>query len=316
MSKQLLASVVCVCLTLAFVVCDKEPVAVGNGLSSLTDAQAAGADAATKAKAALGSQSAKAVIVYNSRAIKEIEKMLEGVGSVFDSSVVYGCGGYAPLTQESSAGSVGVLAIAGSADVTVARAALEGKDGFEACGVAIGNELKAATQTDASGRLMLLFGECHVPQNDKLVAGVRSVLGDDFPIVGGAAANGKVYDKGKVYTKSNLGVLITGNFKCGFSTKKDMTADGLINSARDAFAEAIGDNKEKVKLMFAFDCGGRRGAMQKNNNFPKELEAMKSVSGDIPIFGFYGSGEIGRASNSEPARGVGYSIAACAISAE
>ncbi len=60
-------------------------------------------------------------------------------------------------------------------------------------------------------------------------------------------------------------------------------------------------------------CGGRRGKMLKDNSFAKEVEAMKAVAGDIPIFGFYGSGEIGHKDNDSPARGVGYSIAACAI---
>ena len=53
--------------------------------------------------------------------------------------------------------------------------------------------------------------------------------------------------------------------------------------------------------------------MLKDNSFAKEVEAMKAVAGDIPIFGFYGSGEIGHKDNDSPARGVGYSIAACAI---
>ncbi len=314
MLKHLLTIVVCVGLLVSVIGCGAgKPISVGNGLSELEDAQAAGAEAAQKAKAALGTEAAKAVIVYNGNNVKDTAKMLEGVASVFDSSIIYGCAGYAPLTQQSSAGRVAVLALGGGIKVTVARAVVEGKEGFTDCGVQIGNSLKTAAGKKAGGRLLLLFEHCHVPSNDKLVAGVRSVLGDKFPIVGAAAGNKKVYEKGEIFENSNLGILLTGNFKCGFSTKTDMTPDGLINSARDAFTEAIGQDKDKVGLVLAFDCGGRRGQMLKNKNFPKELEAMKSVAGDIPIFGFYGSGEIGHENNDSPARGVGYSIAACAI---
>jgi len=148
-----------------------------------------------------------------------------------------------------------------------------------------------------------------VPKNNDLVESVRSVLGEKFPIAGGASHG--IYFKGKVL-EGNVGVLLTGNFTTGFSTKKESGTEGLIKSAHDAFAEAIGRNKKKLVVMFAFNCGGRRGSL--GDNLPKELEAMKKAAGTVPIFGFYGSGEIGPKDNNSPSCGVGYSIAACAIS--
>ena len=95
----------------------------------------------------------------------------------------------------------------------------------------------------------------------------------------------------------------------GLSRSKDPKAAGA-EAARKA-KTALGDRKPKLVLVF--DCGGRRGMMLKNKNFPKELEAMKEVAGSAPIFGFYGSGEIGQAGCDSPAHGVGYHISACAI---
>jgi len=43
---------------------------------------------------------------------------------------------------------------------------------------------------------------------------------------------------------------------------------------------------------------------------------MKEVAGAAPIFGFYGSGEIGCPGTGAVPQGVGYHIAACAIIAE
>ena len=41
---------------------------------------------------------------------------------------------------------------------------------------------------------------------------------------------------------------------------------------------------------------------------------MKAAVGDSPLFGFYGSGEIGPKDNDSPPCGVGYHIAICVIS--
>ena len=73
---------------------------------------------------------------------------------------------------------------------------------------------------------------------------------------------------------------------CGLGLKRDMSREGLINSARHACRNAIGPDKEKALLILVFDCGGRRGAMLKLGNFTGELEAMKQAAGDCPLFGF------------------------------
>ena len=94
---------------------------------------------------------------------------------------------------------------------------------------------------------------------------------------------------------------------------QDNSPEGLVNSARDAVRNAIGEDKDKLVLTFAFDCGGRRNMMLDAGNFPKELEAMKEVAGNTPIFGFFGSGEIGCRSSGAAPCGDGHHIATCAI---
>jgi len=292
-------------------------ISVGNGLSSSKDAGEAGADAAKQAKAALGDQKPELVLVYHSGDFnKNPDKVLEGVASVFDSKKIYGCSGYAALTQAGNEGTVAVLALGGKIKVTAAVAKTAGGDDDKVCGQKIGEALKEAAEAKG-GKVMLLFGDCHVPRDDTVTKGVCSVLGEKFPIVGGAAGNrGIIYVEGKQVEKSNLGLLISGDFKCGFGLKKDMTPEGLVNSAGEAFKSAIGKNKDNCALVLVFDCGGRRGALLKHKSFPKELDAMRDVAGDAPIFGFYGSGEIGRADCESAPQGVGYHISACAIIAE
>ena len=54
--------------------------------------------------------------------------------------------------------------------------------------------------------------------------------------------------------------------------------------------------------------------MIRNGNFPAELAAMKEAAGQIPLFGFYGNGEIGHKNNDTAPRGVANHISTCAIS--
>jgi len=290
-----------------------EALLVGNGHSELQDPQKAGAEAAARAKASLGTEAAKVVLVFDSvgKGIPGKEQMLAGVASVFDASIVYGCSAYAPITQDSNTGTVGVLALGGDIQAIPAMADLEG--GHEACGQKIGEALKKAGIPEKSGKVALLFGACHVPANDKLVSGVRSVLGEKFPVAGGAAKGDLLYYQGKVFPDHNLGLLLAGNFKCGFAAKNAPgdQKDRVIAVAGEAAAQALGGAKDAAALVLAFDCGGRRGQM--GGAVDQELALIKGAIGKAPLFGFYGSGETGPKDNDSPARGVGFHIIICAI---
>lgn len=156
-----------------------------------------------------------------------------------------------------------------------------------------------------------------MPADDKVVKGICGVLGEKFPVIGGAATDGIVYCKGKVVGKAkNLGILITGEFTIGCSTLNegppDVHKNKVVAAAGQAFKNAVGDDKDKVVMMFAFDCGGRRNNMGKDR--PDELKVMQAVVGkEMPIIGFYGSGEIGPKDNDSPSKGVGFHISACAL---
>ncbi len=123
-------------------------------------------------------------------------------------------------------------------------------------------------------------------------------------------------DQGKIHKKSNIGLLVSGEFTCSFAIKKARTTEPMdvVNAAGEAFGKAVGDKKDKLKMVFAFDCGGRRGQMKDKR--PLEVVQMKKAAGAVPIFGFYGSGETGRDGNDAPPQGVGYHICAAAIFSE
>jgi hypothetical protein len=163
---------------------------------------------------------------------------------------------------------------------------------------------------------MILFGSCHVPADDQLVAGVRAELGDKYPVVGAAASGSTlVYYQGKAMKDINVGLVLRGNFRCSFATKEGEGEDKekLVASARNAVTEVCKarENGASAALVLVFDCGGRRNWL--GDKLQAEFDEMKKASGGAKMFGFYGSGEIGPADNNSPSRGVGYHIVACAI---
>jgi len=240
--------------------CDAKAISAGTGISAEKDVKAAATEAAGKAKEALGKEKAKLVLVFDA-GVKDKAALLAGVASVFDAGIIHGCSAYSPLTQESNDGTVGVLALGGSVKVATAIANLEG--GEKPCGERIGKALKEAADAKCKGKLLILFGSCHVPKDHDLTLGAAGVLGENFPIVGAAASKGEaVYYQGKLAEgKNNVGILLTGDFKCGFHMIKDNSPEGLFTSAEKAFKAAVGKDKEHTVLMLAFDCGGRRGKM-------------------------------------------------------
>ena len=289
-------------------------VEAGTGYSTLEDPQKAGVEAATKAKKNIGKTKPKLVLVFGMAKNFDQAKALEGVTSIFDASLVYGCGGYNTISEEGNAGTVSVLALGGEIAVTPV---LAGDKDLSAAGKKIGEGLKKASEVKASGKVVILIGDCHVPANDKVVKGISSVIGEKIPVVGAAAMGGMTYCKGKTAGKGkNIGILITGNFTVGCSTlhkgPKEVHPNPLVAAAGQAFKDAVGDNLKHTAVVFAFDCGGRRGRMGKDR--PEELKAMQKVVGTkMPLIGFYGSGEMGPKACGQPSKGVGYHISACAL---
>ena len=314
-----LSTFACVALALSLSAADvsaaNDAFCVGTGLSQNPDPAQAGKEAALIAKSRLGcGEEPVIVIVFDALATNADakKKMLDAVAETFPAELIYGCSTYSPLNEDDNTGTCGVMAIGGDITVCTAVADLEG--GHKACGTRIGESLKADCKCTAPGKLVVLFGSCHVPKDDDLVQGVHEVLGKSVGIAGGAASKGEfVYAKGKLLEeKSNVGVMICGDFALSFASGKGPGREGVISSAASASKKALAEAKGLPLLVLACDCGGRRGSL--GDNVSDELDAIKNSIGDRPLFGFYGSGEIGPFDNKSAPVGVGYTVVFCVIS--
>jgi len=290
-----------------------DPEFAGTGVSAWTDPFRAGAEAALKARKALGGGEARVVIVFD-RLDGEAEagrKLIEGIGWFFDTSLVCGCNGFGPITNESNAGTVGVLALGEAVEVVTACAEVAGD--HEACGRKLGASLKSASKPNAPGSLALLLGDCHVPANDALVRGFTAGFASPVPVVGGSCPqNGRIYDRGTVKQGVNLALLISGDFRVRAALGQAANPDQIASSAGAIVERAIGGDRGNLALALVFDCVSRKQAA--GEGIASELEAMRrAVPSGALVFGFYGSGEIGAEGPEQAPRGVGAHLAVAAL---
>jgi hypothetical protein len=295
----------------------------GIGSSALADAEAAGREAAQAAKAGLGGAVPRVVVVFAARP-QVNEALVKGVASSFERTLVYGCEGYSPLTRDTNfadqghgiKSGVAVLAVGGAEGVTVASAGTQDEGKWEACGRKIGEQLKPQMGEGTEGKLILTFGDQHVGQNAPFLKGLHSVVDAGTPVVGAAAGGPEAKEivAGEIRKAMNIAVLIKGPFAVRLACNGG--GGDLVAKARNSVDSVLAEGREGAKVIFVFDCGGRRGELAKGGALAQELEAMKTVAGPIPLFGFYGGGEIGSTKAGQPAQGVGFSCATAAIMAK
>jgi hypothetical protein len=275
---------------------------------------AAGKDAATKLKQAMGDVPLKAVLV--SECFEDLEyktALIEGVCSVIPADLVFGGATYGSFTQEGCKGfdSVCLLGIGGDGigvsavlvtDLGVSKLTFEQheqeiRDRLHASGAKLAGKL-ARTDRD---RLAVLFADAHSPKNQFLVEGVQKALGSAFPITGGSANKNAgqtfVCFRGKPYTDSALAMMLSGDFRVALTGRKAMDNDQVIATAREAAAQAIRDFSGTPQAVLAFNCAGRRGKLRRPED---ELAAIQTALGkDVTLFGCYCAGEVGPLDVSE-----------------
>jgi len=283
-------------------------IVAGSGLSTDADPAAAGKAAAEQAKKALGEKPAKVVLVFECYPRPDKAKILGGIASVFDKALVYGCSGEAPITTHGNpkGKSCGILALGGDIEVAAAVTPKIGGKYPEA-----GEALAKALPKMDSAKLMILFGNCHIPANKALVEGAQAVLGKELMIIGGAASgpSSDSFFKGEIQPDAAVGILLGGKFKVAAASAGGTGNDVVIKSATETATTATAQLGTKPAVAFLFECRGRQGTVK---NIADELVALQGVLGKtLPLIGFYGSGEMG------PEKGVctgfGYHVVACVI---
>lgn len=277
-----------------------------TGQSALADPRAAAAAAAAKAKAVLGAETPKLVIVFCAKPQFGAE-VVDGVGTVFDKKIIYGCETASPITQEGNFTDQGadiphgiaVMAIGGDCTVTPAAAQIapfakgELPKALHDDGKTIGDALKTAYESSDPGKLLITFGSQHAGDNISFAKGLAEALDKDgnIKMIGGAsgAPGTRQIVQGEAVKGTNIAILITGKFTVVTGSTKDKST----KAAGDLLQTVLSGSNGKASMVFFFEDHYRRREMVKAGNFAEEFSAISNSSAGSPIFGMYDSGEIG-----------------------
>lgn len=272
------------------------------------DPAAAGKEAATKLREAMGQTPLKAVIVsecFEDRDNKAA--LLAALTSVLPKEIIFGAATYGSFTQKGCTDfdSVCLMGLGGDGlgvDAHLARELGTAKltvdkdkdliaERLHKAGASLANSLQR-TERD---RLLLLLADAHSPKNQFLMEGLQQVVGNNFPITGGCANKNAgqtfVYYRGELHDDSAVAIMLSGDFRVTLAGRQANVNDLVISTARDAAKEALKAASGEPIAVLAFNCAGRRSKLKK---YEDELQAIQdSLGKQVELFGCYCAGEMG-----------------------
>jgi len=191
----------------------------GSALSKLKDPYEAGYDACQKAIEQSGIKKVDLTVVFSSVSLDQSE-IIRGVREVSKNAALIGCSDAGEIVNDGPAQhSVGVMAIASDQLKFYTGLGQDIKKGAKEAGQAVAKEVKDKTKEPL--RAFLMFPDVLTGNGAEIVRGVLSVLGEHFPVLGGAAGDDFLFEKtyeykdGEVVSGAVAGVGIAGDFSMG-----------------------------------------------------------------------------------------------------
>jgi hypothetical protein len=285
-----------------------DAITIGTGESTLTDAVAAMNAAADAAKTALGAKTATIVIASVDSGNEVAFSQL--AAKFTTDTKIYGIPGKNLFTSKGRDRKALVLAFSGQ--ISASHVVFPHNGNFPSVGKQIGTALKAVTTKPTEGKLIILAGECNYPSNADATTGLLSTYGNTASTWCMGGSCGKVFVDGKIASASMMGILLYGEFDCGFgeetgSTNSAQPAQTALTSANNAYPS------KKPILTVIYDCVSRHEALGASG-LTSEFTALTTVMGaNGPFVGGYYLGEIGKQNLTSVAKGVGGGFSATNI---
>ncbi|MCH7605364.1 hypothetical protein IID24_05245, partial [Patescibacteria group bacterium] len=191
----------------------------GSALSKLKDPYEAGYEASQKAIKQSGNEKPDLVVVFSSVSLDQSE-VIRGVRDVSKGAALVGCSDAGEIVNEGpSQHSVGVMAIASDQLKFYTGLGQDVKKGAREAGRTVAKEVKE--KADNSLKAFLMFPDVLTGNGAEIVRGVLDVLGEHFPVLGGAAGDDFLFEKTYEYRDDEVvsgavaGVGIAGDFVMG-----------------------------------------------------------------------------------------------------
>jgi hypothetical protein len=226
----------------------------GIGLSIGEDSYREGVNAAQQAKEALKGNKPSLFIVFASSEYDQ-EKLLSGIQSVAEGALVVGCSTAGEITTQgpSTKPSIAVMGIATDDVEFIADVGEHIKYNPRDAGKDVANKVKAKMP---DLKLFAMLPDVLVGNGSDIVRGVADILGEFFPIVGGAAGDDFKFEQtyqylnDKVYSGAVVGLGMRGNVKIGIGVKHGWMPIGLprkVTKSQGAVLYEL-DNKPAIDI--------------------------------------------------------------------
>ncbi len=203
------------------------------GLSqNLKNHREAAAEATREAIKRLGDKKPSIIFAFSSIKYKQ-KDVLEGIKSVVPDVPIVGGSAAGEITSWTTVyDAVNVMAVfADKIKFSIGHGIKVSKDSFKAGVVAAQSVIKNNNGKKPS--LFIMFPDGITGNGAAIVEGVKSVLGKDFPIIGGSAGDDYLFKKTYEYCQDEVlndavvGVGLSGNFSFGFGIRHGWEPIGL-----------------------------------------------------------------------------------------
>ena len=191
----------------------------GVGLSKEQDAYQAGYEACKKAVEQSGKKKPDLTVVFASVSFDQKE-LIRGVREASSGAALVGCTDAGEIVNEGpNKNSVGVMAIASDQITFTTGLGKNIKGGAREAGRAVAKEVKEKSKEPL--KAFIMFPDVLTGNGADIVRGVLDVLGEHFPVVGGAAGDDFLFQKTYEYRDDEVvsgavgGVGLAGRFSMG-----------------------------------------------------------------------------------------------------
>ena len=226
----------------------------GVGLSKQKDAYQAGYEACKTAIEKSGQGKVDFTIVVASVSFEQ-QEVIKGVREASGNAPLVGCTDAGEITNEGpSQHSVGVMAISSDQIKFYTGLGQNVKGGAREAGKAVAKEVKEKASEDL--RAFIMFPDVLTGNGADIVRGVLDVLGEHFPVVGGAAGDDFLFEKTYEYRDDEVasgavaGIGLAGKFSMGAGVRHGWMPIGssmMVTKSEGSVVHEL-DNKPAVSI--------------------------------------------------------------------
>jgi len=230
------------------------PIYAGVGLSNNKDSYHAGYEAAKTAVEKAGGQKPDFTIAFSS-VVFDQKDLVRGIREANGGTPLIGCSAAGEITNAGpSQKSVGVMAIRSNEIVFLTGLGKEIKNGPREAGQAVAREVTQKSKDPL--RAFLMFPDVLTGNGADVVRGVLDVLGEHFPVIGGAAGDDFLFEKTYQYQDDEVvsgavaGAGLTGNFSMGVGVRHGWMPIGIpmkVTKSQGAVVHEL-DNRPAVSI--------------------------------------------------------------------